>query len=125
MITLQSLSLASLLVLGSGAAPDAVSPAVSATQATAATAIEVPGPGLQLDLYQTHGVITMPETPCGYQMLVMGTPGAHFEVQVLRTGDRPFVVGGGQLGEDGTPYDPDTKLSVVPSDSPPRPRTPK
>ncbi len=103
MSALNTLALVSMFAFGSTAqltAPDTVAPAGPVNPASAT---EAPvGPGLQLDLFQTHGVVAMPETLCGYQMQVFGQPGASFQVEVRPSGQAPILIGAGQIGENGT-----------------------
>lgn len=103
MSALHSLALASLLALGSGAQLGDPVAAVSTGPMNAAVSSEAPaGPGLQLDLFQSHGIVAMPETPCGYQMMVLGLPGEHFQVEVRPSGQPPMMIGSGVIGEDGS-----------------------
>jgi len=103
MSALNSLALASMFAFGSAAqlsAPDTVAPAGPMNSASVSEAPA--GPGLQLDLFQMHGVVAMPESLCGYQMLVLGQPGASFQVEVRPSGQAPILIGAGQIGDDGT-----------------------
>ena len=104
MSALHTFALASMFAFGSLAQlgdPQSASSAGSMNDANGV--YETPaGPGLQLDLFQTHGVVPMPESLCGYQMQVFGQPGAHFQVEVRPSGQAPILIGAGQIGEDGS-----------------------
>ena len=105
MSALHTFALASMFAFGSLAplsGPDSAAPAGPMNDASNG-AMEVPaGPGLLLDLFQTHAVVQMPENLCGYQMQVFGQPGAHFQVEVRPSGQSPILIGAGVIGEDGT-----------------------
>lgn len=105
MSALHTLVLASMFAFGSVAqlsGPDSAAPAGPMNDAWNG-AVEAPaGPGLLLDLFQTHGVVAMPENLCGYQMEVFGQPGAHFQVELRPVGQDPILIGAGMIGEDGS-----------------------